>query len=90
MLGFPVREFLKDPIQFRMTALDHSAAKREALNQWIRTSREFDGVIDFDAALRDPKNPKSMLPAFDSGDHLNPNDDGYKAMADAVDLKVLD
>jgi lysophospholipase L1-like esterase len=67
-----------------------SAAKRDALNQWIRSSKEFDGVIDFDAALRDPKDPKNLLPAFDSGDHLNPNDDGYKAMADAVDLKLID
>lgn len=67
-----------------------SSAKREALNQWIRTSREFDGIIDFDTALRDPKNPTKLLPAYDSGDHLNPNDDGYKAMADAVDLKMLD
>jgi lysophospholipase L1-like esterase len=67
-----------------------SAAKRDALNQWIRSSKEFDGFIDFDAALRDPKDPKNLLPAFDSGDHLNPNDDGYKAMADAVDLKLID
>lgn len=67
-----------------------SAAKREALNQWIRSSKEFDGVIDFDAALRDPADAKSMLATYDSGDHLNPNDDGYKAMADAVDLKLFD
>ncbi len=69
---------------------DASAAKREALNQWIRSSREFDGVIDFEAAVRDPKDPKRMLAEFDSGDHLNPNDAGYKAMADAIDLKLLD
>jgi lysophospholipase L1-like esterase len=67
-----------------------SSTKREALNKWIRSSREFDSVIDFDAALRDPKDPKNMLPAYDSGDHLSPNDDGYKAMADAIDLKLLD
>ena len=67
-----------------------SAAKREALNQWIRTGHEFDGVVDFDAALRDPVNPKVLSAAFDSGDHLDPNDDGYKAMAEAVDLKLLD
>ena len=69
---------------------DASAAKREALNQWIRISHEFDGVIDFEAALRDPKEPKRMLAEYDSGDHLNPNDAGYKAMADAIDLKLLD
>jgi lysophospholipase L1-like esterase len=69
---------------------EQSAAKRVALNQWIRTGKEFDGVIDFEAALRDPKDPASLLAAYDSGDHLNPNDAGYKAMADAVDLKLLD
>lgn len=69
---------------------DASAAKREALNQWIRSSREFDGVIDFEAAVRDSKDPKKMLAEYDSGDHLNPNDAGYKAMADAIDLKMLD
>lgn len=67
-----------------------SAAKRVAVNNWIRTSRAFDGVIDFDAVLRDPKAPTQMNPAYDSGDHLNPNDAGYKAMADAVDLKLFD
>ncbi|MEP7312848.1 MAG: SGNH/GDSL hydrolase family protein [Pseudomonadota bacterium] len=67
-----------------------SAAKREALNQWLRTSKEFDAVIDFDAALRDPKEPKNILAAYDSGDHLNPNDAGYKAMADAIELKLFD
>jgi len=69
---------------------ENSAAKREALNQWIRSSKEFDGVIDFDAALRDPADAKSMLATYDSGDHLSPNDDGYKAMGDAVDLKLFD
>jgi lysophospholipase L1-like esterase len=67
-----------------------SAAKREALNQWIRSSREFDGVIDFEAAVRDPKDAKKMLAAFDSGDHLSPNDEGYKAMGNAIDLKLFD
>jgi hypothetical protein len=67
-----------------------SAAKREALNQWIRSSREFDGIIDFEAAVRDPKDVKNMLAAFDSGDHLSPNDEGYKAMGNAIDLKLFD
>jgi lysophospholipase L1-like esterase len=69
---------------------EESAAKREALNQWIRSSREFDGIIDFEAAVRDPKDAKKMLPAFDSGDHLSPNDEGYKAMGNAIDLKLFD
>jgi len=67
-----------------------SAAKRAAVNQWIRTSRAFHGVVDFDAALRDPANANAMSPAYDSGDHLNPNDAGYQAMANAVDLKLFD
>jgi lysophospholipase L1-like esterase len=64
-------------------------AKRQALNEWIRTSKEFDGFIDFDKATRDPNNPKMYLPAYDSCDHLHPNDVGYKAMADAIDLKLF-
>jgi lysophospholipase L1-like esterase len=64
-------------------------AKRVAVNEWIRTSKAFDGVIDFDAVLRDPANPKRMLPAYDKGDNLHPNDAGYKAMAEAIDLKLF-
>ncbi|HET6438216.1 MAG TPA: SGNH/GDSL hydrolase family protein [Anaeromyxobacter sp.] len=64
-------------------------AKREALNRWIRTSGAFDGVIDFDALTRDPANPKHLKAEFDSGDHLHPNDAGYKAMAESIDLKLL-
>lgn len=62
---------------------------RLAVNQWIRTSGAFDGVIDFDALMRSPKNPNDIRPEFDSGDHLHPNDAGYKAMADAVDLTMF-
>jgi lysophospholipase L1-like esterase len=62
---------------------------RQAVNNWIRTSCAFDGVIDFDRALRDPKNPLTMLALYDSGDHLHPNDAGYEAMANAVDLGIL-
>jgi lysophospholipase L1-like esterase len=64
-------------------------AKREELNQWIRTSNAFDGVIDFDKALRDPKDPKRLLPQYESRDHLHPSDAGYKAMADAIDLNLF-
>lgn len=66
-----------------------SEADRVALNQWIRTSGAFDGVIDFDAVIRDPAKPDRMLPAYDSGDHLHPSAAGYQAMAGAIDLKVL-
>lgn len=61
-------------------------AVRQAVNRWIRTSGSFDAVIDFDAVLRDPDHPSRLLPRFASPDHLHPNDDGYQAMADAVDF----
>jgi lysophospholipase L1-like esterase len=64
-------------------------AIREAVNTWIRTSGAFDGVIDFDAVMRDPGHPLRLNPAYDCGDHLHPNDAGYQAMADAISLKML-
>jgi lysophospholipase L1-like esterase len=64
-------------------------AKRHALNEWIRTSRAYDAVIDFDKVTRDPAAPTKFLPAYDSGDHLHPGDAGYKAMGEAVDLKLF-
>lgn len=60
--------------------------EREAVNKWIRSTHDFDGVIDFDKAVRDPQHPDRILPRYDSGDHLHPNDAGYKAMADAINL----
>jgi lysophospholipase L1-like esterase len=63
--------------------------QRQAVNAWIRTSGEFDAVIDFDKVVRDPNNPSKLLPAFDSGDHLHPSDAGYKAMADSINLKLF-
>ena len=62
---------------------------RQAVNQWIRESKAFDGVIDFDALARDPARPSHIQAAFDSGDHLHPGDSGYKAMADSIDLQLL-
>jgi len=62
---------------------------REAFNAYVRTSGIFDGVVDFDRVMRDPSHPARFLPAYDSGDHLHPNDAGYKAMADAIDLKLF-
>ena len=64
-------------------------AKRKAVNQWIRTGNAFDGVIDFEKAVRDPQHPDRMLPANDGGDHLHPGDAGYKAMAEAIDLSLF-
>jgi lysophospholipase L1-like esterase len=63
--------------------------KRKAVNKWIRTSRAFDAVIDFEKAVQDPANPDHLAAAFDSGDHLHPKDDGYKAMADCIDLSLF-
>ena len=62
---------------------------RQAANDWIRTSHEFDGVVDFDRAVRDPNHPSRFLPAFDSGDHLHPNDLGMQAMANAIPLELF-
>jgi lysophospholipase L1-like esterase len=62
---------------------------RAAVNNWIRSSDEFDGVIDFDLATRDPAHPTRFLPAYDSGDHLHPNDLGYQAMGNAVPLTLF-
>ena len=59
------------------------------VNEWIRSSGHFDAVIDFDAALRDPVNPLHLLPAYDSGDHLHPNEAGHEAMAKAIDLTLF-
>ena len=63
--------------------------KRQAVNKFIRTGGGYDGVIDFDAVVRDPAHPARFLAMYDSGDHLHPNDAGYKAMADAVDLSLF-
>ncbi|HEV2619413.1 MAG TPA: SGNH/GDSL hydrolase family protein [Acidobacteriaceae bacterium] len=62
---------------------------RQAVNQWIRTSNQIDGFIDFDKATRDPANPAMFLPAYDRGDHLHPSPTGYKAMGDAIDLNLF-
>jgi len=64
-------------------------AKREAVNNFILTSGAFDGVIDFAAAVADPGDPLTLAPQFDSGDHLHLNDDGYQAMANAIDLALF-
>jgi lysophospholipase L1-like esterase len=62
---------------------------REQINAWIRANKTIDGVVDFDMAMRNPADPLTMNPAYDSGDHLHPNDAGYKAMANAVDVDQL-
>lgn len=62
---------------------------RNALNQWIRTTEAFDGVIDFDKATRDPQHPTQLLQQYNSGDFVHPNDVGYKAMANSIDLSLF-
>ena len=73
-------------------ALYYSAegeAVRQAINTWIRTGHEFDGVIDFDAAVRDPKDATQIKDGFHAGDHLHGSDAGYTAMADAIPLSLI-
>lgn len=65
-------------------------AKRQAFNTWLKMNNNYDGAIDFDAVVRDPANPIKILPQYDSGDHLHPNDAGYRAMGDAIDLKLFE
>lgn len=64
-------------------------AKRQALNEWIRKSRTYDGVIDFDAAVRDPNAPAKLRAEFNPGDNLHLTDAGYQAMANAIDLALF-
>ncbi|MDD9897084.1 MAG: SGNH/GDSL hydrolase family protein [Gammaproteobacteria bacterium] len=67
---------------------EEGEAQRKAVNKFILNSCEFDGVIDFYAVIRDPDNPKRIIPSF-TEDNLHPNDAGYKAMADSIDLDLF-
>ncbi|GAA4596299.1 lysophospholipase L1-like esterase [Actinoplanes octamycinicus] len=84
--GATVLPFKDDTLGFYSV---ENERKRSALNRWIRTSGEYDAVIDFDAAVRDPADPLRLNPAYDSGDHLHPNDAGMAAMAAAVPLRLF-
>ena len=77
------------PVEGVPTYTENGETVRQAVNQWIRTSGAFDAVIDFDAPMRDPANPKRLRPEFDSGDHVHPNDAGNQAMADVIDLSTF-
>jgi lysophospholipase L1-like esterase len=85
-----VRVFLATLLPFEGTMAPYYSeageAKRQAVNDWIRSAGGVAGVIDFDALMRDPVDPLAMKAEFDSGDHLHPNDAGYAAMADSIDL----
>ena len=65
-------------------------AIRQKVNDWIRSSGEFDGLVDLDAVLRDPSHPTQLLPAYDSGDHLHPNNAGCIAEGNAVPLALFE
>jgi len=62
---------------------------RQTVNEWIRSSRAFDSVIDFDAVMRDQGSPLSLNPAYSSNDHLHPNDEGYKVMGNSISLDLF-
>lgn len=68
---------------------DPGEKTREAVNHWILTSGAFDAVVDFDKVVQNPANPKQILPSFNLRDHLHPNDEGYRAMADAIKLSTF-
>ena len=69
---------------------DAGEAMRQAVNAWIRTTKDLDGVVDFDKATEDPGQPGRLSAEADSGDHLHPKDGGYRRMADAFDLKMFE
>ncbi|MGW0309818.1 SGNH/GDSL hydrolase family protein [Streptomyces flavidovirens] len=77
------------PVKGSAYYTEANEAKRDAVNQWIRTSGEYDEVVDLDRALADPADLDRMLPAYDSGDALHPNDAGFRVMAEALDLDTL-
>jgi len=64
-------------------------AKRQAINEWIRTGKAYDGVVDFDAAVRDPSAPTRIQQQYNPGDNLHMNDAGYQAMANIIDLGLF-
>ena len=88
-MGLKIYGATLTPFEGASYATPEGEAKRTALNEWIRTSGQYDGVIDFDKAARDPMAPTRFNPLYDSGDHLHPNDAGYKAMGEAIDLSLF-
>jgi lysophospholipase L1-like esterase len=66
-----------------------SEADRQAVNNWIRATGHFDAVIDFDAVVRDPRQPDRLLPAYDCGDHLHLSPAGYRAIGKAIPLSLF-
>ncbi|MDC3417572.1 SGNH/GDSL hydrolase family protein [Aquibacillus salsiterrae] len=81
----PMNSFTGDPTYYT----EEGEETRQAVNEWIRSQDIFDAVFDFDRVVRDPENPDKILPKYDSGDQLHPNDAGLKAMADSIDLSIF-
>ena len=77
------------PVKGSAYGTPENEAVRQAVNRWIRGRQEVDAVIDFDAVMRDPRDPQRLNPLYDSGDHLHPNDAGNAAMAAAIDPREL-
>jgi lysophospholipase L1-like esterase len=77
------------PVEGVNTYTDAGERIRQDVNRWIRTSKTYDAVIDFDAAVRDPAHPGRLSPDFDPGDHVHPNDAGNRAMAAAIDASIF-
>ena len=79
----------RDPFFDRFYSPENERVRQE-VNAWIRNSGEFDGMIDFDQAVRDPSHPTQILPAYDSGDHLHVNDTGNVAQGNAIPLALFE
>ena len=77
------------PFEGALYFTEAGEAKRQAVNEWIRNSGEYDAVIDFDAVVRDSADPRRFLPLYHPGDWLHPNDEGYRAMGEAIDLTLF-
>lgn len=89
MHGIKVAGCTLTPFQGAGYYSENGETIREAVNAWIRTGGAFDAVVDFDAVTRDPDHPRQFRPDFNDGDHLHPNDAGYKAMAEAIGLSIF-
>jgi lysophospholipase L1-like esterase len=87
--GFKIFGATLTPFEGAAYFTPEGEAKRQAVNEWIRTSKAYDGVIDFEAVLRDPNQPTRFLPMYNSGDNLHPSDAGYQAMGNAIDLNLF-
>lgn len=77
------------PIKNSFYYTEYREEARRRVNEWIRTSGHFDGVIDFDKAVRNPADPLVILPKAQSGDYLHPNEEGYRIMGEAIDLSLF-